>query len=474
MEYRKDLGLYHKILFASFAVLVFAAKFGVLNTPFHWDEIGWVNAAHWFSENGLYRSMPGLYPKGLIFGHPPLLSLTAAALYKVFGESVWLTHLSILPFSFIGMLFTYLIGEHFYGRRTGILAALFLFFSPVYFAQSGMFLGDLPVAALGAASVYFMLKKRYGYYLAASLPMVLIKETGITIVIAILAYMLLAERKKAKAILPEILKYGVPLLVIAIFFVIQKAAAGRPFFIVWDKFKFFVFGLRNIKLFFMITEWIFFSQLRFVFTILICLNLFLHDGSERRKELLLFSLIILFSGYSFSFLFFLPRYLMSVLPFISIMGAWSFTELVRTRALRDIAGAAMVIMLALSMDKAEDPGTGECTMKYLDIVNVQKAISRFIEEGFPGSAVLTAWPQAEELSNPYLGYVDKPVKTVRSAGQDGFDLILYSAPSSDGKAALRKYALKNGFSLIRRLEGRGGIVAELYGRNYIADGSSLK
>ncbi len=452
--------------FLFFLLVVFIAKFSTLNTPYYWDEMGWIRAAHWLSQVNLLRSIPGFHPSTTFWGHPPALHLSLASLYKLFGESVWLSHLLILCFSFLGAYFTYLLGTFLYGRKVGIFSALFLFFSAIYFAQSGMFLGDIPVTALGVMSIHFALRKKYIPYLLCAVYMVMIKETAIAILFSLLIYSFLTDGHRSKNAFREILKYGLPLLVIAAFSILQKFTTGK--FCCIYPFKFQLFELQPnlvIHQVFEISKWLFFYQYRYIFTFLIVLNFIINKAHKSQKELLLFLLIFILSGYSFSFLYFLPRYLLPTLPYFYIMGAWSLIELIKSKRLQTVMGTAITAVLIYSLSGTVLQGNNEWDMKYLEIVKIHKTMCQYIEEEFPNARVLTTFPHTQQLRRPYLGYVKKPVKVVpfkEERGLGDFDLILFSIPSDfNQKNVLRDYALRNNLDLIKRLE-KDKVTSELY------------
>lgn len=456
---------YDTVVFLFLLVVVFISKFGVLNTPYYWDEMGWVRSAHWLSEVNLLRAIPGLHPPAAFWGHPPALYLSLASLFKLFGDSIWLSHLLIICFSFLGVYFTYLLGSFLYGLTAGIFSALFLFFSGIYFAQSGMFLGDIPVATLGVMSVYFALRKKYIPYLLCAIYMVMVKETGAAVVFSLMIYLFLTGGYKSRQAFREVFKYGVPLLVIAAFFILQKFATGK--FCCIYPFEFHLFELRAesaVRQASAITEWLFFYQHRYVFTLSIALNLILNKASRNRKELLLFLLIVIFSGYTFSFIYFLPRYLLPVLPFFYMAGAWSLTELIKSKKLQTAAGIAIAAALIYHLSDPVMRGNNEVNMKYLDAVKTHKTMCEYIEEEFPGARVLTVFPHTEQLLRPYLGYVNRPLKTTQFKKEKnfgGFDLIFLSSPADRNGGALRGYAIRNNLTLLKRLE-KDGVISELY------------
>jgi len=459
-------------VFIFLAVLVFSSKLPTLNTPYLWDEFGRIGGARWLCDAkfGLFRFIPGLYPPGMFDDHLSCgQHLSVAFLFKLFGKSIWLSHLFTVCVSFLGVYFTYLLGSLLYGRKVGFFSALFLFFSPVYFAQSGMLLGDLPVAALSAMCVYFTLRKKYIPYLLCSIYMVLIKETGILVVFAILVYLLLSEGNKTRYVFKEILKYGIPLLVIFSLFIIQKFAIGKLlYFPVIDVEFGGLIKLRYeemILTFLKINKWIFWSQCRYVFTLLILLNFILNKNWKNRKEFLLFLLIFIFSGYTLSFFYYGHRYLFPVLPYFYIIGALALVELIKSEILQNIAAGIIILVLILSPFVTGFKGSGEFDMKYLDIVKLEKTMCQYIEKEFPAARILTAWPQTSELEDPFFGYVEKPLKIIYFDGKNNltdFDVILFSNVPSGDHYKLKNYIINNSFKLIKQFKTRN-LVSELYG-----------
>jgi len=55
----------------------------------------------------------------------------------------------------------------------------------------------------------------------------------------------------------------------------------------------------------------------------------------------------------------------------------------------------------------------EDNLNYRHFVRLHQQAARFLQEHYPNAAVLTAWPATDELSHPYLGYVQRPIRVVR-------------------------------------------------------------
>ena len=448
------------------AVTTILVKLPTLDTPAYWDEMGWLRQAHWLSQGSLLRAIPGLRAATEFWGHPPGLHLILATFGKVVGVSVSTAHALIAVFSALGVCATFLLARLWHGTATAWLASFLRLLSPVYLAQSGMFLADVPVTALGALATYFLLTNRYGPYLACASCMVLLKETAIVLVVALLLYRFVVLNPFRQAKLRDVARYSVPLAVIGAFILLQKVTTGHFFFIYdFDVELFQLTPARVRSQIGTITRWIFIDQHRFILTALIALNLIVNPEA-RRRELWLFAFVVVLSGYSFSVLYLLPRYLLPVLPLFCILGAVSILELARGPKRQVVAASAALGMMAWSLTVQPLSGTGETSLRYLDMVAMHQSAINRIASDRADAEVLTTWPHTEELTRPLLGYVEQPlqVKAFRAESDLGdADLILVSQPDNGPEVRLRELARRGAWRLILRQEKERAWI-ELYAR----------
>ena len=421
---------------ALLGALVVVLKLPTLRTPAYWDEMAWLTQAKWLSAEHLWKALPGLRPDAAFWGHPPGLHLTGAVTFQVFGASVGLAHLVILGFAVIGVVSTFFLARLFYDTTTGCVAALFLLLCPLYLAQAGMFLADVPVTALGVTCVYLALTRRYVAYLVCASYMVVLKETAVAIVVALVLYLFLSAGERTKERLIDALKYAAPLVVIGAFALWQRITTGH-FFAIYD-FEFQLFdptfdAMR--RQFHLITEWIFLNQYRWVLTVLIGADL-IWFGARERKDAWLLGLVVLFSGYSFVGLYFLPRYLLPVFPFFFMLGAHSLLRLLRAPQLRIAVAIVAVAAAAWVLTVQPFTGNSEMNLRYLDTVNADQAMARYVAAQHPGATVLTDWPRTVEFGSPLLGYVERPISTKGLANTrniDDADLIVVSSVGAKHK-----------------------------------------
>jgi 4-amino-4-deoxy-L-arabinose transferase-like glycosyltransferase len=451
------------LVYLSAAVVVL--KLPTLRTPAYWDEMSWLGQADWLSEVPLWRALPGLRPDSIFFGHPPGLHLTAAVPFKLFGSSVELAHVLILGFAVLGIISTFLLARFLYDTTTAWVAALLLLLCPLFFAQSGMFLADVPVAALGVTSVYFALTRRYVPYLVCASYMVLLKETAVALVVALVLYLLITLEQRSKQHVIEALKYAAPLAVIGAFVLLQRITTGH-FFSIYD-FEFELFDPSHDSMrrqFELVTEWIFVNQFRWILTAFIAADL-LWFGVRGRKDAWLFGLILLLSGYSFAGLYLLPRYLLPVFPFFFIIGANSLLRLVRAPRFRTAAAVAVVGAAAWVLLIQPFTGNGEVNLRYLDVVAAHETMANHIAARDPSPTVLTQWPHTDELAKPVLGYIDRRIRTKsysRTRDVDGSDLIVVSNPP-EAMEELKSLARRSSWPLVHTVR-KGDITVELYER----------
>ncbi|MBC8107984.1 MAG: hypothetical protein H7Z14_15455, partial [Anaerolineae bacterium] len=319
----------------------------------------------------------------------------------------------------------------------------------------------------GILATYFVVKDRYVPYVVCASCMVLLKETAIVVVVALLLYRFLVMHSFRHAKFRDVALYSVPLAVIGGFFFLQKVATGQFFFIYDFDVKLFQLtpGLVGSQ-FVLITQWIFIDQFRFIFTALIAVNL-LVTPNARRRELWLFAFLVVLSGYSFAVLFYLPRYLLPILPMFCILCAVSVLELARSPK-RQLIAAAVALGVVVGSHFADPIApSGETSLRYLDIVAMNKSAIDRIASDRPAARVLTTWPHIEEMTRPILGYVEEPLR-VKSLEADSslaqVDVILVSQPANGPEVRLRELAQTDEWQLVLRQKNETAWV-ELYTRN---------
>lgn len=435
------------------AALTVLVKIPTLGTGAFWDEAAWLGQAGWLADAGLHRALPGLRPDAQFFGHPPGLHVAAAVLFTIFGKSIEVAHLLIAVLGAIGVCATYAYVRAAHDARTAVLAALLLLLSPAWFSSAGVFLADLPVAALGVLSAVAAMRSRLWLYCIAASCMVLVKETAVALIAALIAFRVLTRLPLTRATLREAAPYAVPLLVFGAFIVLQKVVTGR-FFYIYDfdtdalfEFRLGVAARQAAE----ITRWLFVSQFRWVLTLAIVVHLLVSAEARRRLELRLFALVAVASGYVFSVLFYMPRYLLPVLPFFYALGAASVMGLARggRRQLAAMAASLGITIWSLATDPYR--GHGEDNMRYVGIVRMHQAAAADVSARYSNARILSAWPVAAELSDPLLGFVRDALRVKWFAGPHDLadaDVAVVSDPANDQAAELLALLRDSGWTAV--------------------------
>lgn len=115
-------GIFSNRRLIPFFIVITLLVIASLNFPFFWDkDVLNSRQAFWYLNHGFKL----IAPPGLDPGHPPIMGLLLAALWKIFGIHLWVGHLAMLPFA-IGLVWQLyrFIGYFIHSNR--VYAALIL------------------------------------------------------------------------------------------------------------------------------------------------------------------------------------------------------------------------------------------------------------------------------------------------------------------------------------------------------------
>ena len=449
MNKTAKIALLNLVIPATLTALLLVLKKEVLTLPYHWDELGaYIPAAHWLFHEGIYKIVPGFYPPDMFYGHPPGIYFVLALLYSIFGEHIWVSHGLSLSFSALALIYTYRLGKQVAGELCGVMASLFLLFSPLFFAQSGMFLGDIPLAAFGTVSLFYVFNKNFLKYLFSTTFLLFSKESAIFFFpVLVGSALFLSDRPKMK----NLILHSAPFLLLGIFFTTQRIMTGEwlpnPYFSLKPLLH---TNFNKIK---EVGSWIFVFQERWVLTMLLPLALF----GKRRFVVPALVLILSFWG-AFSLFYFLPRYILPTLPFLCILAASTFAVLSRfSKILGHTAVLAVALLLFVRTElRGRSMGSCETDMSYRDVIDVEKAAAQYLEENYPSSKIVAGWPLSSAYSEAYLGFVTEPLTLVTR--RDPYDLVVYTPFGGESNKDILSLIQEGGFSLLSRFEKNGKFV----------------
>lgn len=417
------------------AVIIFWLP--TVSTPYWWDSAGFIVHADRYYLKTNFSSF-FLPPDSTITtrAHPPLFPFLLALTWKFFGESLLLSHLFYLIFVFLTAIFAYLLGKEIANSEDdlmscliGLSSAFLLFFTPVFLAQVGIIYLEIPMTAFGLMAVYFFLTKRIRWYLFAASLMLLMKVVSLVIILAILGTILAQflikvlrkQEKDFKKTIRECFIYGLPILVLAAWFIIHKIATGWLFVIpaFQQELNQNVISL-SLSNFIRVYQFFFLSQKRWLVSLGIIITLFLLGKKVRevllQEKIILFFLIILFVPLLFG-LEFLHRYIIFGLPFLFLLFSYFLgTVLLKKKGIFAVLILGLLFVFSLDWNnhrKIESwrfPPLEE-NLEYLDVIEVGKQTAGFIEKYHSEKIVFTAFPLNYMLAEPFQHYVSKPIKT---------------------------------------------------------------
>jgi hypothetical protein len=401
---------YLLVFFFLFAAPLFAIHFSLLSLPFFWDEHGqFIPTALDLLRTGAWvahSTTPNV--------HPPGVEAYLAAFYKLFGYSIPLTRIAMLLLASAGLLFTFLLAIELSQGTKGapaFLPPLFLLISPLFYTQSMMAQLDMPAMVFTILALLLFVKKNYVAAAAASVALVLVKETGI--VVPFVFFVVLAVRRDWR----RAQYFIAPAVALLTWLTVLHHATGywlgNPDFAHYNV----GYSLQPVRMalsFVRRIYYLFIADFRWIGTAVLVFasgKQRLFRSFEWRVALAVSALnVVLVSVLGGAEL---ERYLLPVLPifYVAVSVALTFTP----KWMNAAAVAALVVGLIFSLFwNPPFPFPYENNWAMVDFVRLQKIAASYVEQNFAGNTVATAWPYTSALRNPDYGFVNHKLKVVET------------------------------------------------------------
>jgi Dolichyl-phosphate-mannose-protein mannosyltransferase len=443
------------LLFSLFFCGLMLLHAPLLRLPYFWDEAGYyVPAARDLFLRGTL--IPQSTPSN---AHPPLVMAWLALAWRLFGYSPLATRTAMLALSAFTLLGLFRLSRLAANLPVACATTALVALYPVYFTQSSLALVDLPAAGFTFwALAAYIEDRKWGQAIWFSLA-ALAKETAILTPLALFGWQVLADFVRAhwhteqgeirwKEVLPPVgrnthaLQLLLPLGPLACWYAYHYSKTGfllgNPEF-----YRYNVAATLNslrVALALGMRLWQVFGY--FGLYLLTAAGALAMLRPARRNGEGQCPRIPLWIQASFlpvllAYLAFmsvvggavLARYMLPVVPLVILALVSTLWRRMRYWIL--IVGAVAIAFVAGLFSNPPYGFSLEDNLAYRDYILLHAGASNFLAIRYPGARVLTAWPASDELTRPWLGYVNQPFQVVR--------LEDFSSSQIDRAATLRDH-----------------------------------
>jgi hypothetical protein len=443
------------LVFALLFVGLVALHVPLLRLPYFWDEAGYyVPAARDLLLTGT------LIPHSTLSNaHPPLVIGYLALWWKIAGYTPEVTRIAMLVIAAFSLLGVFRLAQRIAHTEVAIASTVCTALYPVFFAQSPLAHLDLAAAGLTIWGLRTYAEDRRGATAFWFSLATLAKETAILAPlalfvwecsVAILAAVSSASRHRSAGETPppqpprpvqreaegrarhsgqhslRSVLLLVPLIPFGLWYTYHYLRTGFAF----GNPEFFRYNVEatlhplRVLLALMMRLWQTFGYMNLhLLTLAALLAMWcppLQDENKARPRIagdiqLSFLIVIVAYGLVMALVggAVLARYMLPVIPLVIIVCVSTLWR--RVRLWR---GVAAIVALAFVAGWFVNPPYGfslEDNLAYQDYILLHQRAERFVEARYPMARVLTAWPASDELTRPYLGYVQRPMRVFRIA-----------------------------------------------------------
>lgn len=448
----KDLFVRYKYPLAVILVLVILVicLLPFLRFPYYWDE-AWVygRGVRIMSMNG-----PGLLPTALPVdisrGHPLLFYFLGGIWLKIFGNTIYASHLFSLFVTLILIYAVYRLCADFLSKRLAFFIITLLVLQPVFLGQSCLVLPEMMLAMWTILCLWAFYSGKKMLYVLFGAFLILTKETGIVCIIAIgineIFFDLFQEpgtgtRSRWTRLITNYKKYfyiALPVLIASVHFILQKIIYGWflfPEHLGYISFKWPDLSHKFQKYFSYL--FIFDGRNAFFFGGLIALLILLirkarpgQDPAAGRRIRILTCLALFIFLYLFfsSVNFYSNRYILSAVPPLIILCVYLVDTAMKNAVLRWTAFTAFVITgiyyaLNVRTNADHNPGYASCVKLY------KESVDYCVKENFSRKKIYTDFLVKNALTDTLSGYLDgkQAFKNTDSNFDPSVELCIFSS-----------------------------------------------
>ncbi len=433
-------------------VSILALWYQTINIPYWWDSAGYViTGTKNLVANGFWPLDIGAPGSGI--AHPLFFMVVLGLFWRVLGETIFVSHLVNLIFTLIIFFYTYKLGQlltedKVKGSLIAFCSSICLLFTPLFLAQLGIIYLEIPATAFAVMAVYYYLRGKLGLYILGASLMILSKEVVAFVILAVVLTEIVKKLTTPKysflLLAKRVLLLLSPLLVLFAWFFYHYLVTGWWYIAPGQQ--------RGLPLSFLLDQllyvirYMFFDQWRVLVTVGLIVSVwkittdlknfkssFSKDGLYTKLTLLM--LVTIGSVFTFGLTEFLHRYILVGLPFLYLLFFFGLAEIIMgKKPIRQVGIILFAVTLVLTflLFKSWNPHRQisdwyfpplEDSLEYKDVIDISKNVTTFLETKHPDSTIYTSFPTDYMLSEPYQGYVQKPLKVRRCSQYKAGDPI---------------------------------------------------
>lgn len=465
---------YSLLLLLSIAILL-VIKIPDLFLPCFWDEACPYSVAIYDLYNHGLSISPGAIDPEVYRGHPILYHFLQVLWMKIFGSSLPVAKTFPLFVSVMLLITIFQFCKRIFNEKIAITAVIFILIQPVFLAQATFLLPEMLLALFAMLTLYGYINGNKILYLLACSALMMTKETGVVLFIAIMLFHLIDFfRSKDRRFFPFLkssLFLMIPILPVAAFFIAQKIIHG------WFLFPFHIELLDNSNLagkIFRRFEFIFFNKANIILFIVAAIFLILSIYRIIKKRGLNLSLkqenfFIIFAIFAPLFIvfcainFFTPRYTLCIMPMVMIVYAYCTLSLFNFKPLLSLIPICGMIISFFFINL--NPGNScDHTLAYRNAIYCHSEAVKYLEDhDYYDKHILTHFLMRVNLGHSSAGYRSNNIvfPNVTATHNENTEYFIISDTEYSTFHELKG---DDNLQLIKRFE-KGRAFTEIYKRN---------
>lgn len=460
---------FYRILF----LLTFIFTIIFIEIPFFWDYAKVSQAAHFFLDTK-FTSL--IIPEHLDPGHFPVVSLFFAASWKVFGQSLAVSHFVFMPFLLLFLQQFYLLSSRFLSHKVSMISTLALFIEPVLTTQTALMGYDVITAFLFVSAINMIYERKKTALLFILTAIALVSLRGIPAILSLFSFHLFLERKNGLRTFfkQNIFVYLVPTLLLISWLCFHYMKTEWIFTApTWEEHRrlnSFTMVLRqSIYVFWKLADYgkIFF----WIALVIFIIKNF--KSNSRIYEILFLIVALVFFNAALIIPFSNPvghKYFVSVYPLLSLVIIYIISK-IRTRILM-YASIAVFMIISITGSFIHYPeryGNGwDTSWKVFSYFNVKAQCDKFVKDNnISQKDVGASFPMFHNSRFTKLDSLNTEYTDFFNRQKDEFEYVLLSNISNNYSDSL-KAEIRERWKLVARFES-GLVYIEIFkNNNYIS------